>query len=142
VSKSNAFENDILALLFNGTAIANVADNASSSPLTSLFIALHTADPGEAGTQNTSEIAYTSYARAAVARTTGAWTVSAGSVSPVANIDFPTATGGSATATHFSIGALASGAGKIFYRGPLTPNIAISAGVAPRITTASTITED
>jgi hypothetical protein len=142
MSKSNAFENDILALLFNATAIANVADNASSSPLTNLFVALHTADPGEAGTQSTNEIVYTSYARVAVARTAGAWTVSAGSVSPVANIDFPTATGGSATATHFSIGALTSGAGKIFYRGPLSPNIVVSTGVAPRITTASTITED
>ena len=88
MSKSNTFETDILALLFNATPIANVADNAATSPLTSLFVALHTADPGEAGVQNTTEAAYTGYARVAVARTSGGWTVSAGSVSPKANIDF------------------------------------------------------
>jgi hypothetical protein len=55
VSKGNTFENDLLKLIFNATAIANIADNAAASPLTNLFVALHTADPGEAGDQTTSE---------------------------------------------------------------------------------------
>lgn len=141
-SKGDTFENDWLKLIFNATAIANIADNAASSPLTSLFVSGHTADPGEAGTQTTSECAYTGYARATVARTSGGWTVTANSVSPVANIDFPACTGGSETITHGMVGTVLSGAGKQLYRGAVTPNIAVSSGVTPRYTTASTITED
>ncbi len=139
--KGDTFRNDWLKLIFNATAIANIADNAASSPLTNLQVSLHTADPASAGSQTTSEIAYTSYARVAVARTTGGWTVTTNSVSPVANIDFPAATGGSGTATHFMIGTASSGAGKQLYSGTVTPNIAVSTGVTPRLTTASTVTE-
>ena len=142
MSKGNTLENDLLKLLFNATAIANVADNAASAPLTNLQVSLHTADPGEAGSQTTSEIAYTSYARVAVARTTGGWTVTANSISPVANISFPQATGGSGTATHFGVGTAASGAGILHYSGTVTPNIVVSSGVTPILTTASTVTED
>ena len=142
MSKGNTFEDDILKLIFNATAIANVADNASSSPLTNLSVALHTADPGEAGSQTTSECAFTSYARVSVARTTGGWTVSSGSCSPVANIDFPACTGGSETATYASVGPTGGGATKIFYSGGLSPTVAVSSGVTVRLTTASTITED
>jgi hypothetical protein len=142
MSKGNTFENDLLKLIFNGTAIADIADNDATSPLTNLYVALHTADPGEAGDQTTSEIAYTSYARVAVARTSGGWTVTANSVSPVANINFPAGTGGSGTATHFSVGTLTSGAGKILYSGAITPNIVCGNGVTPQLTTSSTITED
>lgn len=142
MSKTNTFENDWLKLIFNATAIANLADNAASSPLTNLFVSLHTADPGEAGNQSTNEIAYTSYARVAVARTSGGWTVTNNSVSPVANIDFPAATGGSGTVTHFGVGTSSSGAGVLYYKGTVTPNITVSSGVTPRLTTASTITEE
>jgi hypothetical protein len=142
VSKGNTFENDLCKLIFNATAIANIADNASASPLTNLFVSLHTADPGEAGTQTTSECAYTSYARVTIARTSGGWTVTNNSVSPVANIDFPAATGGSETATYAAVGVAVSGASKILYSGTVTPNIVISSGVTPRLTTASAITED
>jgi hypothetical protein len=142
MSKGNTFENDVCKLIFNATAIANIADNAASSPLTNLYMALHTADPGEAGTQTTSECAYTSYARVAVARTSGGWTVTNNSVSPVANIDFPAATGGSETATHASVGVASSGSTKILYSGAISPSIVISSGVTPRLTTASAVTED
>lgn len=142
MSKSNALENDLLKLLFNGTAIANIADNAASSPLTNLYVSLHTSDPGEAGNQTTNECAYTSYARVAVARTSGGWTVTANSVSPVADITFPACTGGSETATHWAIGTASSSTGKILYSGAISPTIAISTGVTPKLTTASTVTED
>lgn len=142
MSKSDAYENQLLKLLLNATPIANVADNAASSPLTNMYVSLHTADPGEAGTQTTSECNYTSYARVAVARTTGGWTVTANVASPVADITFPACTGGSNTATYFAVGALASGAGEIFYSGTLTPNPVISTGVTPIVTNASTISED
>jgi hypothetical protein len=142
MSKGNTFENDLLKLIFNATAIANIADNAATSPLTNLQVSLHTADPGEAGDQTTSEVTYTSYARVAVARTSGGWTVTGASVSPAANIDFPAGTGGSGTATHFGVGTASSGAGKLLYSGTVTPNIVCGNGVTPRLTTASTVTED
>jgi hypothetical protein len=142
VSKGNTFENDFLKLIFNATAIANIADNASSSPLTNLYVSLHTSDPGEAGDQTTNECSYPSYARVAVARTTGGFTVSGNSVSPVSNISFPQATGGTETATHVGIGTDSTGTGKLLYSGTISPNISISNGVTPIVTTASTATED
>lgn len=142
MSKGNTFENDLLKLIFNATPIANMADNAATSPLTNLHVSLHTADPGEAGDQTTNEVAYTSYARVAVARTVGGFTVTANSVSPAANIDFPTGTGGSGTATHWAVGTASSGTGKILYKGTITPSIVCGNGITPRLTTASTITED
>lgn len=129
----------ILALIFNATAWANMADNAASSPRTQLAVALHTADPGIGGTMATSEAAYTSYARVNVNRNSGGWTVSGNSVSPAANIDFPAATGGSENETHFSIGHTGGGAAAILFSGTVTPNIAVSTGVTPRLTTASTV---
>lgn len=143
MSKGDTYENDILKLLFNATAIANIADNAAVAPLTTLQVSLHTADPGEAGTQLTSETAYTGYARIAVARTTGGFTVTANSVSPVANIDFGEATAlPGAAITHFGIGTAATGAGKLLYKGTVTPNITMAVGVIPRLKTTSTVTED
>lgn len=141
-SKSNTLENDVLGLLFNGTAIADLAENDSTSPLTSLYLSLHSADPGEAGDQTTSECAYTGYARAAVLRNSGGFTVSGNSVTLTANVDFPAATAGTCTATHFAVGTASSGAGVVLYYGAVTPNISISNGVTPRLGTGTTITED
>jgi hypothetical protein len=140
-AKGSTFDNDLLKLIFNATAIANLADNAAAAPATNLYVSLHTASPGVGGSQTTSEAAYTGYARVAVARTTGGWTVTGGSVSPAATIGFPAATGGSETETHFGVGTAASGAGKLLYFGPISPNIAVANGVTPQLTTASTITE-
>lgn len=140
--KSATFENDIIKLIFQATAIANIADNTATAPLTSLFVALHTADPTDAGTQSSNEISYTGYARVGVARTSGGWSVSGSSVSPVANIDFGAMTAGTGgTVTHFSIGVASSGATKILYSGTVSPNITVNNGVTPRLGTGSTITE-
>lgn len=142
MAKSSAFENDWLKLIFNATAIVNIADNAASSPLTNLFVALHTADPGAGGTQSTSEISYTGYARVSVARTTGGWTVTGNSVSPVAAITFGAMTAGTGgTATFWSVGVATSGATKILYSGAISPTISVSNGVTPQLTTASAVTE-
>ena len=140
MSKSNALENSVLLLFFNGTSIANIADNTATSPATTITIALHTGDPGEAGDQTTSEAAYTSYARVTVARTSGGWTVTGNSVSPVATIAFPAGTGGSGTVTHWSAGSGVTD--NLMYSGTVTPNIVTGDGVTPQLTTASTITED
>ena len=142
--KGNTYETDILALLLNGTGIANIADNTASSPTTSIWVSLHTADPGEAGTQGTSEAAYGGYTRIATARTTAGWVVASGAASPVSAITFPEANSTStSTLTHFAVGLTsASTGGKVFYSGAISPNISIGSGVQPRLTTSSSITED
>lgn len=142
MSKSNTFENDLLKLVFQGTAIANLADNAGTSPLTNLYFALHTADPGEAGSaQTTSEVSYSGYARQAVARSDSGFTVSGNTVSLVAAVEFAVPPGTGSNCTYASIGTAASGSGKILYRLALSPEIVIAAGVTPRITSL-TLTED
>jgi hypothetical protein len=145
MSKSDAFENTLLELLFKNTNIANIGDATGvrgSTAAGSLFFALHTADPGEAGTQTTSEASYTGYARVGVTRGAG-FTVTGNSVSPAADVTFGECTAGSATATHFSIGVSSTGGGMVLYKGALSPSIAISAGVTPRIKAAgSSVTED
>lgn len=139
---STTTANNLLKLIFNATAWANMADNAATSPLTNLYVALHTADPGAGGTQATNEVTYTSYARVAVARTTGGWTASsAASTSPVAAINFPAGTGGSGTATYFSVGVASSGSTAILFSGTVTPNIVTGNGVTPSLSTSSTITQ-
>lgn len=142
MSISNTTESAILKLVFNATAWANYADNAAGTPQTNVDVALHTADPADAGSQSTSEATYTSYARVSVARTTGGWTETTGSVSPVATISFPAGTGGSGTVTHFSTGKTGGGASAILWSGTVTPNIVTGNGVTPQLTTASTITLD
>lgn len=142
MSIANATETAILKLVFQAVAWANYADNAAASPETNIAVALHTADPTDTGDMTSSEAAYTSYARVSVARTTGGWSESSGTVSPVANIDFPAGTGGSGTATHFSTGKTGGGATAILWSGTISPNIVCGNGVTPRLTTASTITLD
>ena len=140
-AKGSTFDNDLLKLIFNATGIANIADNAATSPLTNLFVALHTSSPGAGGNQSTNEAAYTGYARVSVARTSSGFTISGSSVSPAANITFPAATGGSETETFWSIGTASSGAGKILYFGSISPTIPVVTGVSPVLITTSTVTE-
>ncbi len=141
MSIADATEEYILALYFTAVAIANLADNAASSPETQIAYALHTADPGDAGTQNTTEAAYTSYDRVDVARSGAGHTVTTGSVSPDANVDFPAGTGGSGTATFFSTGkSSVTGAADIFWSGAVSPTIVMGDGVTPRLTTATAMT--
>lgn len=145
MSKTNTWENDLLLLVFNNTDAGLIGDATGlrgSSTAGSLYVSLHSSDPDEAGDQTTNEVSYTSYARVAVTRSGSGWTVTGNSVSPAANIDFPECTGGSATATHFGVGTASSGAGKLLYKGALTPSISISSGVIPRVKSTSTITED
>lgn len=145
MSKSNAWENALLLLLFNNTNAANIGDATGlrgSTTAGSLYLSLHTADPGEAGNQTTNEAAYTSYARKAVARSGAGWTVASNSAVLAANADFVTATGGSETETYFGIGTDPSGAGTLLYSGTISPNIVVSNVVTPTLTTGTTVTED
>jgi hypothetical protein len=145
MSKTNDWENDLLLLVFQNTNAANIGDATGlrgSSTAGNLFISLHTSDPGEAGNQSTNEIAYTSYARVQLARTSGNFTVTANAVAFAANVDFPAGTGGSGTATHFGIGVATSGSTKLLYKGALSPSIVCGNGVTPRINAGTVVTED
>ena len=84
----DTFENDLLKLILNGTAIANIADNAAVSPLANLYLALHTADPTGAGSQTSSEANYNGYSRVAVSRSGSGFTVSGSVANLTSNQSF------------------------------------------------------
>lgn len=140
MSFSNATENGLLELIFKNTDFAGNGDATGlrgSSTAGSFYLSLHTADPGEAGTQTTNEATYTSYARVAVARSGSGWTVSGNQVSNAALVQFPTATGGSNTITHFAIGQDSSGAGVVIMKGALTSSLSVSNGIQPQFAATS-----
>lgn len=148
MSKSDTFENDLLKLIFNNVAITNIGDAGGLLPSAtagSLWVALYTSNPDEAGTAVTNETAYTNYQRVVRARASGAggFTVTGSSVSPADNLDFAEcgATPGGPI-THWGIVNTASGAGKLLYSGTISPNITMASGVIPRIKSTSTVTED
>ncbi|HEX7012327.1 MAG TPA: hypothetical protein VF161_06265 [Steroidobacteraceae bacterium] len=142
MSASNSFETDLLELIFQGTAIADLAENDSSTPATSLYVSLHTDDPGEAGNQTTNEANYTSYARVAVTRNSSGWTVSGANASNTAAVTFPAATGGSNTITHFGIGTGQSGTGYLMFSGALGASLAVSNGITPSFANAGDLDVD
>lgn len=137
MSASNDFESDLLKLIFNNDAIANIGDASGLQPSASdgnLYIALHTADPGETGNQSTSEATFTGYARKAVPRTTGGFTVSGTAPSQVANaaaIEFDPNTSGNETITHFSIGYESSGSTKVIVSAALGSSINTTPSINP-----------
>jgi hypothetical protein len=134
-----------MLLFFNATAWANIADNAASAPITNWEYSLHTADPTDAGNQTSNEAAYTSYDRVQIARASGAGghTVTNNSVSPTdATTSFPQATGGTETETHFGIGTAGSGTGILEIPGTVTPNVSVTTGVTPQLTSDTAITID
>lgn len=146
MSKGNTFENDLLLLIFNNTDASLIGDATGlrgSSTAGSLYVSLHTANPDETGTQTTSECAYGSYARVAVARSGAGWTVASNAVSNAALVQFPQCTSGSETITHFAVGTASSGAGKVLYKGALSASLAVSSGIQPQFAIGDLdITED
>lgn len=124
-----------LKLVFQAVNWANVADNTATSPLTNLFVSLHTADPAATGDQTTNEVstaAYAGYARVAVVRTSSGWSISSETISNVGAVTFPACTGGTgATLTHVGVGSATSGAGVLFWAGPLSSSLAVSNGITP-----------
>ncbi len=140
--KGNNNSANFLKLVFQAVNWANIADNTATSPLTNLYVSLHTADPTAAGTQTSSEAAYTGYARVAVARTTGGWSISAETISNVAAVTFPASTSGPEVETWFGVGTLTSGAGVLLWAGPLTASLTVNNGITPSFAAgALTITE-
>lgn len=142
MSKGNTAENDVINLIFNAT-LASHLGTLSGTGNANLFVALHTGDPGEAGSQTTNECAFGSYARQSVARTGSGWTVSGNQASNAAQISFPECTSGSETVTHVSIGTSVSGAGQILYKGALNASRSVSSGITLQFAIgALVVTED
>ena len=146
MSKGNTAENDVLALIFNKT-LPSYLGTLSTTGNTDLYLALHTADPGEGGAQNTNEpngtTVYTNYTRIAVARTAGGWAVSGNQVSNAALVQFPQCGTDGATITHVSIGTLDTGAGQIIYSGALNAPLSVSNLIQPQFGIgALVVTED
>lgn len=141
--KSTTACNDILGLLFNAAAIANIADNAASAPLTNLYISLHTSNPGIGGSQTTGETSYTNYTRVAVARTTSGWSApSSGATANAALIQFPQCGATGATITYVAIGTASSGTGKVLYAGALSSSLTVANLIQPQFAIAAlTVTE-
>ena len=141
MSKSNATENDLMLLIFQKT-LPSYLGTLSGTGNTELYLALHTADPGEAGDQTTNEANYTGYLRVAVIRTSAGWTVTNNQAINAALIQFPLCSAGSSVVTHISIGTLSAGAGQILYSGLLNDTRTISAGIQPQFSASDLIFEE
>jgi hypothetical protein len=132
MSKSNVTENDLVKFYANAIAIPAYGSN--------LYVHLHTADPGEAGTSSTNEVVYTSYARVTTLRDNTAWAICDVDGTPNASgsafknaieVTFPECTGVSddVVITHAS---LCTNGGQILYSGALTASIRITNLITPR----------
>jgi hypothetical protein len=120
--------NELGLLIFNGTAMADIAQNDSSSPATSYVLSLHTADPGASGTAATSVANYTGYANLTLDRDSSDFTMTANVLTNAAIQTFGACTAGSNTITHFM---LSKTGGQQLIRGALTAPLAVSAGITP-----------
>jgi len=143
MNKTLAFRIAFLKLLLNGTPLANIWDNAASSPKTSIVLSFHSSDPGTTGDQTTNEVTYGSYARVAVNRDGTGWTIdpTTGIATPTTTILLVAPTSGTGSITHVGLGRDLTGAGYLFYTGAILPVIVITVGRQPQITTSSQITE-
>jgi len=123
MSMSNTTEAATLDMLLRGI------DPSWRSAATQ-YVALFTADPGEAGSL-AAEATYTGYARVPVTKAT-AW---AGTSSPFTNaglIQFAACTAGTNTITHFAVVDTASGAVAQMISGSVPGGLSVSSGVQPQ----------
>jgi hypothetical protein len=129
MSFGNTSENDVLAFLFNATALPVAWPSSGGN----FYIALHTADPGETGTGTTSEATYTGYARVAITRNSAGFKVSTNTISNTSTVTFGACTAGSSTITHWSLTSASTGSTQIFIKGALISptSLAVSAGITP-----------
>lgn len=120
MSFSDYLENKVLLHVFGGTAY--------TAP-TTLYVALFTTDPGEAGTGT--EVTGGSYARR-----TATFSVTASTATNTAAIEFPTATASWGTITYAAVYDALSG-GNLLGSGALTTSKTINSGDVLRIPASS-----
>lgn len=139
MSLSNTFENDLMKLIFQNTDITTIGDAGGlrgSAAAGFFYVALHTADPGEAGDQSTNEINYATYARVYTTRGSTGWTVATSTASNAIPIIFSACTTSGSTAAYVSVGTSGGGTGKILWSGALGATLVVTPGVQPFFTTA------
>lgn len=146
MSKTNVWENGVLDLVFLNipfTLLGDAAGLLGSGAAGSLYISLHTANPDEGGDQTTNECAYPGYNRIAVPRSALGFVRTGNVINPVNPISFPAASsGGMGSAPFFGVGTSAAGAGKLLYKGSITPAIPFGVGITPTLDETTNITED
>lgn len=128
MSLSNATENTILKAILQGT-------DPSWRAGATQYLALFTADPGEAGSL-AAEADYTGYARIALTKAT-AWTDGGSSFGNAALLQFGACTAGTNALTHFAVVDTASGAVNMMISGALSATLNVSAGIQPQFPVAA-----
>lgn len=136
MSATNLFEDDLLDLIFTNVAAPNVGDAGGLLPSAapnSFHISLHTGNAiSDTSTlQTDSEAAYSGYAREAVARSTGGWSVASGTVTNDALITFTISASGPETETDVGIGFATAGAGVLQIFSTLDADLVVNSGVTP-----------
>ena len=135
MSKSNTTENDVLKAILKGT-------DPSWRAGATLYVALHSSDPGEDGNQTTNEVAFSNYTRQPITKSSG-WTDNGSSFSNVALIQFSVCGNDGATARYASIGTAETSTGQILYSGQLSADLTIAINIQAQFAIgAITITED
>jgi len=136
MSATNVLENGLLSLLFQNANYANVGDATGlrgSSAAGVFYVSMHTASPGETGSQNTTESAYTGYGRVSVARDSSHWAVSGGVADNVNAITFGQSSTGPESETYVGIGSDLSGAGNLFLYGAMNATLVVNNLIIPNI---------
>lgn len=139
MGKGAVWSHDLLRLYFLGQPIASVADNAAASPCTNHVLALHVADPGSGGSQDSYETTYTGYARQLVPRGSAGWVVVGNQAKLAVPIAFPVCS--AAPGDPIRYWSISRGGGVIDYVGPVVPAIVMATVVQPVLTDDSVATE-
>jgi hypothetical protein len=137
-SKKDTFESDILKLIFQNIALANIGNAGGLQPSTvagNLYVALFKTTAPSDSVQGT-ELAYTGYTRVAVARSSGGWTIAGTNPTNCSNaalVTFGICTGAAPeTAISFAIcKAGTSGVDDAIYWGDLNAPLVINVGITP-----------
>lgn len=142
--KATSICNSIVNLMYRATPWANVADNASASPLTSVYLSLHTATLTAAtGSQAENETAYTNYIRKITTRSGTDWTAgSGGSTSNATLQQFPACGVTGSTVSHVASGIAASGVGAVWHFGALNASLAVANGITPQFNIGALVVQE
>ena len=123
---------------FNENRVIDAQLGAGGITPANVFISLHTADPTQAGNQQSNEATFGGYARQQVNAGAG-WDIVGDTADNSADITFPEASSGSETITHIGVGTALSGAGNLLYLNALTGSVAVSTGVTVKINAGNLI---
>lgn len=132
MSTSATAANALQNLAYRAVTWADIAENDTTSPATTIDIALHTSAPATSS-QTSNEVVvgeWNTYARVSINRNAGGWdAAAAGMVQNTALAQFvEMASGTGCTITHVSTGYN----GTILHYGALTASRTVSAGIQPQ----------